>query len=110
MALTSGQLTGIYISLACIALVVSTSLMLSLTLNHTVFIAIFAFCLTGVFSYFFALLVIKRDQHKNDIRFVLAEWIALYCMVLCVFIFIMSFVIPSIKKKKMDTPKFIIAQ
>jgi hypothetical protein len=28
----------------------------------------------------------------------------LYCMVLCVFIFIMSFIIPSMKKKKPMSP------
>ena len=102
MALSSGQLTGLYIGLACIALIISTSLMLALTLNPMVCVGIYAFFMVGCFAFIFAYLTIKKDSLKGDIRYDVADYGSLFCMVLSVFIFIMSFVIPSIKNNKKD--------
>ena len=100
MAPTSGQVTGIYIGLICTALIISTLLILTMTLNTSVFIGIFAFYLVGCFAYLFAFLIIKKKELTGDIRYTVADYMALFNMVLCLFIFIMSFVIPSFKTKK----------
>jgi len=100
MAPTSGQVTGIYIGMICTALVLSTLLILTMTLNTTVFIAILSFYLVGCFAYLFAFLIIKKKELSGDIKYTVADYMTLFNMILCLFIFVMSFVIPSFKAKK----------
>lgn len=95
---TATQKTAVYVSLICIALVMSTVLVLSLVLNQKVFVAIFAIYLTGCFTYQFAFYIIKRNILAGDIRFNVAEYVALFNMILCPFIFIISFLLPKIRR------------
>ena len=100
MALTTGQTTGVYIGLICAALVLSTVLILTMSLNVTVFLAIFSFYLVGSFAYLFAYLMINRPKLTGDIKYTIADYMAVFNMILALFIFIMCFVLPTMKDKK----------
>lgn len=107
MALGSGELTIIYSALIITALVVAVTLMLSLTLAPKVFIAIFSFYMCGCTAYLFAYLIMKKkvlDPNNNDIQFTIADYMTLFNMVLCLFIFVMVFVVYTVQKKKPDIP------
>lgn len=101
--MSTGQLTGIYSALIISALVLSIVLMLSLTLSHAVFIGIFAFymctCATFHFTYF-TMNKKQLDPSNSSVQYKVADYMALFNMILCLFIFIMSFVIPMIRKNK----------
>jgi uncharacterized transporter YbjL len=100
MALTTGQTTGVYIGLICAALVLSTILILTMSLNITIFLAIFSIYLVGSFAYLFAYLIMNRAKLTGDIKYTISDYMTLFNMILSLFIFVMCFVLPVMKEKK----------
>lgn len=105
MALASGVLTAIYTALIITALIVSITLMLSLTLKPMVFIAIFAFYMCGCTGYLFAYLIMKKKELDpapgGDAKYTVADYMCLFNLVLCLFVFVMCFIIPAVNRRNL---------
>jgi 4-hydroxybenzoate polyprenyltransferase len=100
MTISSGSRAGIYTALIILGLVIAISLMLALTLNQTVFIAIFTLYMTGCSAFLFAYLMINKEKLKDDMKFTISEYMTMFNLILSFFVFIMCFVIPFVTKKK----------
>jgi hypothetical protein len=99
---TPQQITAVYVTLGSIAIVISALLITSMVISYKVFITIFMVYLTGCFAYIFAIFIIKRNEVKKDVRYNVGEYITLFNMILCVFLFIIGFLVPKISKSNGD--------
>jgi hypothetical protein len=99
---TSTPDTTVYIVLAIAGIVLSSVIIASLLLKNRIFIMIFSFYMIASFAYIFAIFVIKKKEAKlaPDIRYTVAEYMALFNMILSAFLFILIFFVPKGEKKE----------
>lgn len=103
--LPSSVQSGIYTALIITALVISIMLMLSLALSPMVFIGIFAFYMAGCTGYLYAYVIMNKNKLNpppgNEIKYTIADYMALFNTVLSVFVFIMCIVIASMRRRRL---------